>query len=1263
MATKAVATGSESAPLDLSSSLINENIIDPLLKGIGAPPKLNKFPNATTELRSFLQSTPPRALGPDGKAIKNFYSSTNDDVSVDPYENEIAYLKTVLDSLVADRFYGKSEQILGSLSKLLSTEEFTNVGNKLLEAMALDDSISVSDFDADVQSLEENCGFLGDTRTDAIRLAKLLNTEKPSESELNEILENYNAKSIKSILENTDVFGVDNLYKIFSCPVITDSHIPNELVEFYDEFKLNQQDEGFIKDTRNLEEDKNINTLKKGDIEELHGVDSFGLKVIRHSLLGLEPTAESVSIFSAKVARIVSGLENEEKKEAIMAGKLNHFEVYCSLETEAQRKQFSEALDEFNYERQKQIEIRGIEGAKKRWQHKFEELQKRGDVFFHSSMSAWCYSWLQAVTPLIEKEVELCKQHLASGDQDKSQDRDLYAPFLAKVDPTRAAVCTILELLKLHSTGGVASGFRVYKAVSSVGRVIETEVRVATQLANEEKLKSKSRSPKLTRAIRDAIRRKADQTPEWDNYTRARVGGFLVSALVTAAKVPVSQKTLEGTVQDEHPAFFHTVQFVGGNRYGVIKIHPTISKLLSGTNFSECIQPQMLPMLIEPKPWSSYYGGGALFSRSGLVRMKDSPETMAYISAATKRGNLQEVFDGLNVLGTTPWTVNSKVFDVIATYWNKGEEFLSIPPVQDKINLPESLPRDADPQDKLRQSSSYHAAVREFAGNHSRRCDNNYKLEIARAYIGEKLFFPHNLDFRGRAYPLSPHFNHLGNDLTRSLFMFWEGKELGEVGLRWLKVQLANVCGVDKESFDDRVKFVDNNLEAIIASAKDPYAEGAFWQKADKPWQALGACFELAAAYELDDPTKFVSHLPVHQDGTCNGLQHYAALGGDVEGAMQINLSPADKPQDVYQFVAGLVEERLKKDAAQGNEKAKFLMGNIKRKVVKQTVMTNVYGVTFLGGMSQLQKQIGHLFDNNKQSHEYALYLARQVFASIRELFENAHLIQDWLTISAKKITRSVSWDTVQGVGEHCRSAVIWTSPLGLPVIQPYRQQEASATPAALQKVTVIRPSAAGAVDSRKQAAGFPPNYVHSLDATHMLMSAKACGKAGLNFAAVHDSFWTHACDVPTMNKLIRESFVELHSYDLIHLLKEEFDERYKGYYEIARIPSNHPLVAEVKKVKEQWAKSLNGSVSLTDELYMEKKRLEMLESTNPEERKAAENMKTTISVTLDFDPNKLEDKPNTTKTLVLIPLKFPPVPPRGEFDVNLVKESKYFFS
>lgn len=81
---------------------------------------------------------------------------------------------------------------------------------------------------------------------------------------------------------------------------------------------------------------------------------------------------------------------------------------------------------------------------------------------------------------------------------------------------------------------------------------------------------------------------------------------------------------------------------------------------------------------------------------------------------------------------------------------------------------------------------------------------------------------PHNVDFRGRAYPIPPHLNHIGNDLSRGLLKFAESKQLGERGLRWLKIHLANLYGYDKASFDERVQFVHDHLEDIYDSAMKP---------------------------------------------------------------------------------------------------------------------------------------------------------------------------------------------------------------------------------------------------------------------------------------------------------------------------------------------------------------------------------------------------------------------------------------------------------
>lgn len=52
--------------------------------------------------------------------------------------------------------------------------------------------------------------------------------------------------------------------------------------------------------------------------------------------------------------------------------------------------------------------------------------------------------------------------------------------------------------------------------------------------------------------------------------------------------------------------------------------------------------------------------------------------------------------------------------------------------------------------------------------------------------------------------------------------MFAEAKPLGERGLRWLKIHLANLSGYDKASFDERESFAMEHLDDVFDSADHP---------------------------------------------------------------------------------------------------------------------------------------------------------------------------------------------------------------------------------------------------------------------------------------------------------------------------------------------------------------------------------------------------------------------------------------------------------
>ena len=43
-----------------------------------------------------------------------------------------------------------------------------------------------------------------------------------------------------------------------------------------------------------------------------------------------------------------------------------------------------------------------------------------------------------------------------------------------------------------------------------------------------------------------------------------------------------------------------------------------------------------------------------------------------------------------------------------------------------------------------------------------------------------------------------------------------------------------------------------------------------------------------------------------------------------------------------------------------------------------------------------------------------------------------------------------------------------------------------------------------------------------------MMYTALVCKERDITFAAVHDSYWTHACDVDEMGNILRDQFINV---------------------------------------------------------------------------------------------------------------------------------------
>lgn len=1252
--------------------------------------ELRKPQNETRGAQS-LANKPFNEIKPSNKVADDekkeiAWSSTYDPVTRSPFAKDVVHLQSLLDALLASKNFNRADNILKAIYPLMDKpENFVPLLNKYLEAYSLEESVTIKDLEEFVESMQNQFHIHPNDRTYALLISKSLDDEPTLTKFLNKA--KVSRHLIRKTLNHVDVITAEGLAKVFEYPGLNESHIPRDLLPMFHEARGNKVDanDAQDEDIPDYFKDEGVAApVVDKEAAELRSVDSFGLKVIRHTLLGLESKDD------IDLEKLFKDLDDDLRQHILhntrTDRKRNYHDIYRSLKTPEEKQKFNQALDIYNETRQRELESKGIDAAREKWKHEFEDMQTRGGISLSKNLNVQLYQWYLDMLPYVQEEVNLCRQLLSndidlttlSGEEKKQmKDRSFYAPYLVLIPPKKLTVITILELLKLNSTGGIVDGMRTARAVISVGKAIELEYKSQGLVAAEKRFlgRKAKNSNQWKKLLRNRKQSEGDITlsTEWDYPVYAKLGSVLTSLLLHVSKVAVTgtDPSTGKQVKGMQPAFHHTYQFVNGQRLGIIKLHKNLVRQLASNTLINSVQPQFLPMLLPPADWTSHNNGGYRFTPSTLVRIKDSAETVAYVKAASEANNLDDVYKGLNVLGHTPWTINANVLEIVSRCWNTGEAFLDIPPVVDEPELPAPLPINAEPLEKVEYQKKVRHVLNEAAAYRSQRCDTNYKLEIARAFVGEKMYFPHNVDFRGRAYPLPPHLNHLGNDLTRSLFLFWEGRELGDRGLEWAKIHLANVYGMDKAPLQARAKFVEENLQNVFDSARDPLGGNRWWMKGEKPWQVLSVCFELNEAYKLEDPRKFISHIPVHQDGTCNGLQHYAALGGDVEGAKQVNLVPADRPQDVYKFVAGLVEKRLQTEAEAGNNYAIFLQGKISRKVVKQTVMTNVYGVTFVGAVAQIEKQLAHLFEKDDYDSVtlYARYLTSLVFSSMRELFEGAHLIQDWLGESAKRISKSVRIDYEEKSAKNANkpshlSSVIWTTPLGLPCVQPYRATKRQIVTTNLQDITISDPFGATQVDSRKQQTAFPPNFIHSLDATHMLMTAAACGEDNLHFASVHDSYWTHAADVDKMSEHIRNQFVRLHEENLIVKLRDEFERRYKGFLQVISIPGEHEVALKIKEVRRKIVKDLGRGLTVADEIYIEKRRQELLESPDATEVQMGKEMVTTVGVTEGYDLNKIAVSASSSRALqILAPLSFPAIPQRGSLDVQVVKESPYFFS
>lgn len=582
----------------------------------------------------------------------------------------------------------------------------------------------------------------------------------------------------------------------------------------------------------------------------------------------------------------------------------------------------------------------------------------------------------------------------------------------------------------------------------------------------------------------------------------------------------------------------------------------------------EVMSPAFAPCVVPPREWTAPRKGGYYISEISetlpLVKCKKSQ-----LKRLTYK-QMPEVYDAVNTLQNVAWQVSDRVYEVAKQVINLGLPYGV--PSKEPIEFPESPAgpeyddmhglqmKDVMSDREWKEFTSWKAeTTRLHTMNNKRKADF---LKVARVMSGagqylefEKIYFVYTLDFRGRVYCKTDSISPQGQDLQKGLIHFGEALPLGNKGAYWLAVHGANLYGEDKCTFNDREAYIIAHRDMILDIAADPLTFTE-WAGADKPYQFLNWCFEWADLQEHIDSGKpassFESRIPIAMDGSCSGLQHYSAILRDPVGGKAVNLVPSDFPQDIYAEAAMIAQKKMEFVCANDDDMDQVelaetwlnILGGIARGLTKQPCMTYTYGSTQI---RCLDTTGAYLVDLQAKEDAKAKAQSREPvkvhgFAERKgepgptkfegEKFGSKMI---WKSIGEVVVAAKTAMKFIQEVAK-----VMALNSMHLECITPtgfifeQREMDYSTKRVKTQLMGQTYMSLTTALDTfnvRKMKSSSAPNFIHSMDASHLIKAVNECKKwHGIdNIAVIHDSFGTHACNTESLRTALLDSFVDMY--------------------------------------------------------------------------------------------------------------------------------------
>ena len=748
-------------------------------------------------------------------------------------------------------------------------------------------------------------------------------------------------------------------------------------------------------------------------------------------------------------------------------------------------------------------EMRGMGIARFR-----QEVQSARDNNLESTTSGVLHIMKHAFDPMvqgIEDWLEKC------GSGSPGRRHDCYK-WIKDFDPQVMAFLTIKTVMD---------------TVSSGVDFVQVSTAIASQLENEHNFRLfKQESPQHYRKVKADVMKRSKHYRHVSTVLKHRASKDDIELMkfTTVEKHKIGALLLSIMIDTTGLVELYTPPYKKSARSNATRVQPTaLTTEWLGEHNDRCelLSPVVLPMIIEPKPWTSPVSGGFWtgFVRTPLVRRASS----GYLEDLDNV-DMWEVYQALNHMQKTKWKINKDILYIMSVAADNGIPLGNLASGEDIPLPPKPVDIETNKDSRFDWRKKAARIYSENIRHRSKHLSLHKKLRVAERFADEdELYFVYSMDFRGRVYPVQVHLTPQGDDASKSLLHFGDGKEIDNDTAPWLAVHGANLYGFDKVSLQERVDWVIENQEIIQRCAVDPFEE-IFWTDADKPWQFLAFCFEWSGF--MDHGPGFVSHLPVALDGSCNGLQNFSAMLRDPVGGRATNLTPTEQPCDIYQEVADEVTKRLKET---DDPRAAPWIGFVNRKLVKRPTMTMPYGATLMGFKQQLQDELMSWKDEGTETPSFpdgegfkeTLYLAKVIYDSLGSIVVAAREAMDWL----QTVARVVASESLP---------VHWIAPTGFPIMQSYRRsitQRVNTEVAGSFYQTRVMTMDDADIDKRRMAAAIAPNFVHSCDAAHLMRTVNLAEANNIrDLQMVHDSFATHVADTPVMQEVIRHAFVQIHN-------------------------------------------------------------------------------------------------------------------------------------